>query len=191
MRRRASECRGACAAASAEWCVGVAVLPSAVRELVEVRTDRPTFLPSADVDHHAWPGLVRVLVRRCARHLHLSWESCSGVDAPRREVAVVCRSSRPVQRVVVDRRRVHEVLRAEARARCCCHLCRSWASRLASPFSAWPAVQRAARVRGSQRAGCETTSRYHVGSRARRGQLLGAEILLVVPHPAAGRKRFA
>ena len=75
------------------------------------------------------------------------------------------------------------------RARCCCHLCRSWASRLASPFPAWPAVQRAARVRSSQRAGCETASRYHVGSRVRRGQPLGAEVLLVVP--TAGRKRFA
>ena len=60
-----------------------------------------------------------------------------------------------------------------------------WAS---SRCSAWPAVQRAARVRGSQRAGCETASRYHVGSRVRRGQPLGAEVLLVVP--TAGRNPF-
>ena len=44
-------------------------------------------------------------------------------------------------------------------------------------------------MRGSQRAGCGTASRYHVGSRVRRGQPLGAEVLLVVP--TAGRKRFA
>ena len=49
-------------------------------------------------------------------------------------------------------------------------------------------MQRAARVRGSQRAGCETASRYHAGSRVRRGQPLGAEVLLAVP--TAGRNPF-
>ena len=57
-----------------------------------------------------------------------------------------------------------------------------WAS---SRGSAWPAMQRAARVRGSQRAGCETASRYHAGKASRSGLRFSS------PSPLPGGILFA
>ena len=112
------------------------------------------------------------------RRLHLSWESCSGFDTPRRVV-------------VVDRGRVHDVLRSRACARCC-HLCRRWASLVGPPLHlSWLCVACDA-ARGTREGlaarRMRDRLRYHVGSRARRGQPLGAEVLLVVP--TAGRNPF-
>ena len=101
---------------------GALALPSCcrVRELVEVRTDRPTFLPSADVDH-AWPCLVRILVRA------LVICTCHGV------VCDGCTTTRGCRRPVVEARqsspRTAGGFKSPVPARrCCCHLCRSWGS---------------------------------------------------------------
>jgi hypothetical protein len=97
---------------------------------------------------------------------------------------VVGRCSGPSRRDVAHRRRGHEVLRAHACAlSCSCHA----GPPLVGPRCAWPAAQ-ARGTRSGLSIGCETSSRYHVGSRVRRGQPLGAEVLLAVP--TAGRNPF-